>query len=217
MCRVIQFEHGLALLHSRLLRHFFEANRLGEVLDGAREMSTVELDRARNERIDDNIATVAEVQKTTHWIETFVVAFYTVELFDVVGKAFEFPDPYIAVSVLIAAFFTGLTMLYILRPWADDEIGQAGYKRSHNPLMGAFLVIVALLVAVYVGVGLYYPRLKLTFEQTRQGQQKPAKTSKSSSKAPPLSPQGSDAGSKKGGCLPRDPESMPEYRQPDRW
>ena len=147
MRRVAQLRHRLALPQARLVRSFFEANHLGPVLETARNVNLADLDRAQTSRMDDNIKTVADVQKTLHWIEIFVISVYAVELFHMLGKSFEFDPAYIAWSIIVVAAVTPVAIASVLQPWRHGGVSRG---------MVVFLLWIAVLLIGFVWLGKQY-------------------------------------------------------------
>ena len=144
MRQIARLRHELALPQARPLRSFFESSGLGELLGQVHGLNTVALGHEQAERMGENIKTVADVQKTVHWIETFVVSVYAVELFHVLGVSFGFRHEYIAWSVLLVAVLTAVAIALVLHPWRHG-----GASRG----MVLFLLAMAVLLAGFVALG----------------------------------------------------------------
>jgi hypothetical protein len=149
MRRVIRLQHELVLPQYRVLRSFFEATGLSELLGQVHNVNAVELERAQAWRMDENIETVAAVQRTTHWIEIFLVSVYAVELFHALGESFRFHHDLVGWSVIAVAAFSVVASLWVVRPWTHGGISLR---------MLGFLTAMAVLLAVFVVLGMNFPR-----------------------------------------------------------
>jgi hypothetical protein len=152
MRRVAKLRHRLALPQSRVLRYFLDENHLGPVLETVRTVNLADIERAQATRLEENIQTVADVQKTVHWIEAFVVSVYAVELFKVLGESFEFQNDYVAWSVLGVALFTPVAFAVVLHPWRHGGVSKG---------LVVFLIVMAMLLAGFVDIGkICFPKVE---------------------------------------------------------
>jgi hypothetical protein len=142
--QIASLRHELALPQVRPLRSFFECSGLSELLGQVHQLNSAQMEHEQAKRTGENIKTVADVQKTVHWIETFVVSVYAVELFHVLGVSFGFRHEYIAWGVVFAAAFTVVSIALVLHPWRHGGVSRG---------MIGFLIAMALIIAGFVALG----------------------------------------------------------------
>jgi len=144
-----------------------------------------------NEKLGENIATVAAVQTKLEWLEVFIVSFYAAELSKLIAEVGHFDPRFMAISVPVWAVVTAAVLMRILRPWQHTKSAlHPGYR---PPAMIVLLLVVALCWAM---CGFLWPRA-------------PAESANSAPNERPAAAAG-------GHASPANPESPPPGRPPLR-
>ena len=88
-----RIKHNLTLPHSDLLRRFYDATGIDDLLTTLRDLNQNAAEYLRREQMDEqarktreSTETVAEVQSKLECLEVFIVGVYAIEMFDVFTK-----------------------------------------------------------------------------------------------------------------------------------
>lgn len=160
--RAAQVKHNLTLPDRDLLRRFYDAIGIDELLGTLRDLNQTAAGYLRGEKIDEQTGrmeestrTVAEVQSKLEWLEVFIVGFYATEMIEMFTKRFSTFDrtlgtPFILLGGLFSLSFTA----WILKPWERA----AEKKRGNENRLIWILVIVVISYIVGLLLWLRFPQ-----------------------------------------------------------
>ena len=143
LARSVQLQHHLSLPEGRLLRQFYEALRLGEVLQRISDLHADTLYKKQLKELQATMNSQVETQAAVEWLEVIILTVYCTELVEILLRtASAGPEQYWELAALVFVGFStfGLT-LWHLKPW------------KHSPRRRGGLVPVLLLLLVLAVVG----------------------------------------------------------------
>jgi hypothetical protein len=149
-----QIKHNLTLPNSELLRRFYDATGIDELLATLRDLNQTAAEYLRREKMEEqarrqaeSTETVAEVQSKLEWVEVFIVGVYaveTIELFakHVVGERSRTATLVILASLPVFLLFT----TFVLQPWKRKSAEKRG--RLERPAWILVVVIAASILGI---------------------------------------------------------------------
>jgi hypothetical protein len=174
-----QIKHKLATPGNELLRRFYNASGIDDLLSTLRDLNQTAADYIRREKMDEqarhlgeSTETVAEVQSKLEWVEVFIIGVYAIELIEPLSKSLGFPEAWtrdlIAYGIPLFLAFT----VWVLRPWQV----KAAEEEPRFPRPALILIAVAIAWAVGLGWSLKYGALNPAHRhETSEGRAQPAK------------------------------------------
>ena len=129
-----RIKHNLTLPHSDLLRRFYDATGIDELLNTLRDLNQNAAEYLRREKMADqarktseSTETVAEVQSKLEWVEIFIVGVYAVETMELFSKHLVGENnagATLAMLFSLPAFL--LFTAWILQPWKRKPAERLG-------------------------------------------------------------------------------------------
>jgi hypothetical protein len=151
--KITLWRQQLSYPENRVLRRFFEATSLADVLRAVHDTNNSLAASLLGRRLDANVGYLASVQNTAEWLELFIVSFYSLYLAHMLAETLHFPQWYKSYGVLIVAILSAATLAIGLRPWAEH------HAHAHVPSHGLSrlartMLLVAFILAAFIVAGL---------------------------------------------------------------
>lgn len=144
--KAAQIKHNLALPHSELLRRFYEATGIDELLSTLRDLNQTAAEHVRRakmeeqaQRLAENTETVAEVQSKVEWLEIFIIGVYAADVIDIFTRH-EGRERFWWETALLLFGFAAFMLLatFALRPWEKKRAEEP----ASIPRPGLILIVV---------------------------------------------------------------------------
>jgi hypothetical protein len=139
----IQYE--LTFRENVVLREFFDAIRLEDILETVRNRYATQAEKKRSHELQENTETTAEVQSKVEWLEVLFMSFYSVEFANVLlehwGDGFAVP--------VIA--FIGIAFLW------GTYVALAPYKKYKSKSLLGILIALSLVMGASAALSLMRP------------------------------------------------------------
>ncbi len=131
--KAAQIKHNLTLPDSDLLRRFYDATGIDELLTTLRDLNQTAAEHLRREKMEDqarrlgeSTETVAEVQSKLEWLEVFIVGVYAIEMIEAFTKRLDLRESWINLSIVIGVPVFLVLTVFILQPWSKKASEQRG-------------------------------------------------------------------------------------------
>ena len=119
-----RIKHKLTLPHSDLLRRFYDATGIDELLTTLRDLNQNAAEYLRREKMDEqarktreSTETVAEVQSKLEYLEVFIVGVYAIEMFHTFSEYLTGHDDLKPFIVLVGSLLFLILTAWKLVPW----------------------------------------------------------------------------------------------------
>ncbi len=126
-----RIKHKLTLPHSDLLRRFYDATGIDELLSTLRDLNQNAAEYLRRRKMDEQASktresteTVAEVQTKLEYLEVFIVGVYAIEMFHTFSEYLTGRDDLKPFIVLVGSLLFLILTAWKLVPW-ERKPGQA--------------------------------------------------------------------------------------------
>ncbi len=148
-----RIKHNLTLPHSDLLRRFYDATGIDELLTTLRDLNQTAAEHLRREQMDEqarktreSTETVAEVQSKLEWVEVFIVGVYAVDAIDIftkhiLGESNRSKTATLVILSSLPAFL--LFTAFVLQPWKRKSAEKEGWLERP-----AWILIVVILACI---------------------------------------------------------------------
>jgi len=148
-----RIKHNLTLPHSDLLRRFYDATGIDELLTTLRDLNQTAAEHLRREQMDEqarktreSTETVAEVQSKLEWVEVFIVGVYAVDAIDIftkhiLGEGNRSKTATLVILSSLPAFL--LFTAFVLQPWKRKSTENEGWLERP-----AWILIVVILACI---------------------------------------------------------------------
>ncbi len=119
-----RIKHNLTLPHNDLLRRFYDATGIDELLTTLRDLNQTAAEHLRREQMDEqarktreSTETVAEVQSKLEYLEVFIVGVYAVEMFEIFTKFVSRNEVVQGFVTMLGSFLFLAFTAWKLVPW----------------------------------------------------------------------------------------------------
>jgi hypothetical protein len=119
-----RIKHNLTLPHSDLLRRFYDATGIDELLTTLRDLNQTAAEHLRREQMDEQASktresteTVAEVQTKLEYLEVFIVGVYALEMFEAFTRFISGGDLREGFIIMVGSFLFLAFTAWKLVPW----------------------------------------------------------------------------------------------------
>lgn len=155
--RAAQLKHSLSLPDRDLLRRFYEASGVDQLLATLRDLTQTAAEHLRRheltkqaKQMEARADVVARVQSKLEWLEVFVVGFFAVGIIDVITRHVDLGDRVEDALVLLGGpLFIGFTA-WVLKPWRRKRGAEEG--KIDRPAWILIAVVLACIVAWLAGL-----------------------------------------------------------------
>jgi hypothetical protein len=148
-----RIKHNLTLPHSDLLRRFYDATGIDELLTTLRDLNQTAAEHLRREQMDEqarktreSTETVAEVQSKLEWVEVFIVGVYAVDAIEIFAKHILGEDNHSKTATLVILSSLPAFLLFtafVLQPWKRKSAEKEGWLERP-----AWILIVVILACI---------------------------------------------------------------------
>ena len=143
-----KLQYRLSFRQNGVLRKFFDAICLGEVLETLRDRHATASETKRSEELRESTNTIAEVQSKVEWLEVLFVGFYSIEFVNVLLEHWHQQVTVATIAVVGTAF---LLIAY-------KSVNPAAGKFPSKPLRRIMFFLIAIMVAAGI-LSLLLPNL----------------------------------------------------------
>jgi hypothetical protein len=154
---VAQIKHNLTLPHSDLLRRFYDATGIDELLSTLRDLNQNAAEYLRRRKMDEQASktresteTVAEVQTKLEYLEVFIVGVYALEMLDTTTKYLEGSDKVKGILVITGGLGFLIVTAAMLVPW--NRVRKEKSFSARKPLVVLLCALLAWVGAILWGV-----------------------------------------------------------------
>jgi hypothetical protein len=154
---VAQIKHNLTLPHSDLLRRFYDATGIDELLSTLRDLNQNAAEYLRRRKMDEQASktresteTVAEVQTKLEYLEVFIVGVYALEMLDTTTKYLEGSDKVKGILVITGGLGFLIVTAAMLVPW--NRVRKEKSFSARKPLVVLLCALLAWVGAILWGI-----------------------------------------------------------------
>jgi hypothetical protein len=151
-----QIKHSLTLPDSDLLRRFYEAIGIDELLTTLRDLNHTAAEYLRREAMEEqarktreSTETVAEVQSKLEFLEVFIVGVYALEMFDMFTKYIKGEADFKAYAIMGGGLGFLVLTTFLLVPWRRTWREKRLWKE--RPLWILLVAVLLYLAAIWWG------------------------------------------------------------------
>jgi hypothetical protein len=160
--RAAQVKHNLTLPNRDLLRRFYDAVGIDDLLEALRDLNQTAAGYLRREKLEEQTSwmeastkTVAQVQSQMEWLQVFIVGFYATAIFGLAFSNLPAGDRIWGMpATLLGGLFFLLIAAWVLKPWVRPPEKK---PHAHNGAVWIF-AIVALSYIVGLLLWLRFPQ-----------------------------------------------------------
>ncbi len=148
-----RIKHNLTLPHSDLLRRFYDATGIDDLLTTLRDLNQTAAEHLRRDKMDEqarktreSTETVAEVQSKLEWVEVFIVGVYAVDAIEIFTKHILGEDNHSKTATLVILSSLPAFLLFtafVLQPWKRKFAEKEGWLERP-----AWILIVVILACI---------------------------------------------------------------------
>lgn len=164
LCDAVQLRQDLAVPENALMRRFFEASRLDDLIALLRDLNGAAVEREHSEEarnltaqqnriaasLDNNVHTLVSLQQKVEYVEIGIVLVYSAELMHILGHQFEIEPHWTGGFILGFSALAALTTAWGLQPWAHHDHASGSSPRFSRTLV-ALLVLLLLSLTAFLG------------------------------------------------------------------
>ncbi len=152
-----QIKHNLTLPHSDLLRRFYDATGIDELLSTLRDLNQNAAEFLRRRKMDEQASktresteTVAEVQTKLEYLEVFIVGVYALEMLDTTTKFLNGDERVKGIVVITGGLGFLLLTAAMLVPW--NRVRKEKSFSARKPLVVLICALLAWMGAILWGI-----------------------------------------------------------------
>ncbi len=148
-----RIKHNLSLPESDLLRRFYEATGIDDLLSTLRDLNQNSAEHIRREKMEEqarklgeSTETVAEVQSKLEWLEVFIIGVYAIEMINAYAERLKLEEGSHKWLIIGGVPLFLAMVVFILQPWKRKAEEAPG--RIPRPAYILFFVAIACLAAI---------------------------------------------------------------------